>query len=129
MTDYESSSLWWDDGGMVELDTLPLTAETKKALEDWSGQMYRWLNAHVGEDPAFDQDVYDAEMDAEGQRLLQELRRQLPREYEVGMGRFVDGRKHIEWETETTVGPPPAPDVTPPYRQCTSTRTSGRVRS
>jgi hypothetical protein len=95
MTDYSSSSLWWESGGMVDLDDLPLTAETKQALEAWSGQMYRWLESLDGVGPPFDEEAYTAEMRAEGDRLHATVRSELPDEYEVG--RYVGGTQRIDW--------------------------------
>ncbi len=97
MPDYSSSSLWWEGGGMVQLDGLPLTPATKEALEAWSGQMYRWLNGTIGDEP-FDEDAYHLEMDAEEDRLIEALRSELPARYQLGTTRMVDGKLFIDWE-------------------------------
>lgn len=84
MTDYGSSSLWWEDGGMVPLGDLPLTPDTEQALEAWSGRMWEALNAETGEGPPIDTEVYTAEMRSEGDRLWAVVRAELGGLYEVG---------------------------------------------
>jgi hypothetical protein len=76
MTDYDSSSLWTDEPehGMVPLDGLPLDAETKRALQEWS--------------PSLDDTPRRADHREEGLRLWQSVREQLAPDYEVGMATF-----------------------------------------
>jgi hypothetical protein len=97
MTDYTSSSVWWETGGMVGLDDLPLTDATKSALEAWSNQMFVALNASTGHGPPIDEDEHQSYMDAEGARLLRIVRAELGDAYEVGQAKFQDGRKRIDW--------------------------------
>lgn len=115
MPDHTSSSLWcWDPDGdwsdaMVALDELPLTTETKKALEAWSAHL--WLAVErppTGDGRPFDQETFEVSMEAEGERLLNVVRAELGDEYEVGYARFdpVDARgldhtKRIEWPSDT----------------------------
>lgn len=96
MPDYTSSSLWTDEPhhGMVRLDVLPLSEETKRALEAWSEQLWDALDAEIGRDSAFDQAAHEAE----GQRLWREVRKELPADFDVGFAYLGRGGKRIEWE-------------------------------
>lgn len=113
MPDYGSTGLWWEQGGMVDLGPtpiampledggvervgpLPLSDETKAALEAWVGQMYRWMEAEEGTGPPLDE-AFDARFAAEEERLAKAIRAELPAEYDVGVARFDTGKKRIEW--------------------------------
>lgn len=114
MPDYGGGPLWWEGGGEVQLDPtptpmywddvgvvlvepIPLREDTKKALKDWSGQMFRALDAHLGEGPPFDDQAFNAE----GDRLLRQMRAELHGVYEVGRARLNAGKKWIEWEPDS----------------------------
>jgi hypothetical protein len=95
MPDYTSSSVWTDEPhhGMVRLDVLPLSQETKRALEAWSEQLWDALDASMGAGSAFDAGAHEAE----GQRLWRQVRKELPAEFEVGIAYVGPKGKRIEW--------------------------------
>ena len=104
MADYTSSSLWTDEPEhlMVSLDDLPLSEETKAALEGWSERL--WV--HLDHDSRLEE---DAAHEAEGRRLWAAVRTQLADRYEVGYATFEPARvrdnphewqKSIVWRLE-----------------------------
>lgn len=96
MPDYGSTGLWWEPGGMVDPSSIPLSDETKAALDAWIGQMHRSLDAEEGIGPPLDEGFGAAFAD-ERERLATVIRAELPAEYDVGIARFDTGEKRIEW--------------------------------
>lgn len=80
MADYGCWALWeaGDDVGNISPDSLPLSHKTKTELQQWSAWYDSWLNQ---DDPALSGPSTNAEQtkfNAEGRRLWQALRSELP---------------------------------------------------
>lgn len=86
MADYQCFPLWeaLDDGTHnVNPDDLPLTADLKSALRNWSASYDRTLNQEYPPDSGFASPAEEEAFEAEGRRLWKELQAQLDPEYKV----------------------------------------------
>lgn len=82
--DYCADPVWADDGGMVDLDTLPISARLRDALRDWAREWERLLGKKF---VVREKDAYAAWLTA-GRRLARDLER------ELGDGWSVDYTAH-----------------------------------
>lgn len=80
MSDYGCSPLWaaGDAVGNLELDSLPLSSRLRTALRVWADSYDRTLDRDDPRKSGFRSTSDAAAFDAEGRRLLAELRRELP---------------------------------------------------
>jgi hypothetical protein len=99
MPDYQCFPLWWSEPGRVgDIDpaTLPLSPETRSALDAWAQAFDSRLDL---DDPAHSREVSAEEalaFEREGVRLWMRLREELASEYDVSYQSVRLGRVFTE---------------------------------
>lgn len=86
MPDYESYPLWWaDDSDVGDIDpaTLPLSADLIDRLEQWADAYDATLNPDDPLASGFANAEAEANFEAEGRSLWQQLQEQLKPDYQV----------------------------------------------
>jgi len=112
MPDYSADPVWDAmTGDMVSLDSLPVSAKTKKLLRAWAT---RWdelatqdLEADHGYTPGLAQQVVPreawAEHRREGRLVWRELQHDLGDAWRLGWVSSLGGRRHVQWEPDGPV--------------------------
>ena len=106
MADFTADPLWHvESGSMVDLDDLPLSDETVRAVRAWAGRRDRLAYREIDEPDLPEREW--ADVDREGETLWLRLREELGGGYRVGRRMSEDGDRFVQWEPGGVLEPHP----------------------